>query len=642
VYYGYSQGLSGLWELFLYDSRPFATIVYYIGFAILGFKALHWHIFALMLRFLTIVFTWLYLQDIWPKHKREITWVAMLFAIYPLFKQHSLSVAYSLHWTGYLLFSISIWAMVQSVRKPHRFWPFTVLSVVTNISHLVLLEYFVGVELIRPIIIWLLVSEEERPINKRIQKSVKLWLPYFLVLIAFVIYRIYFIPRPEPGFERNDPTVIFDLLKSPVTTTIQLIKAALQDTTAILYSVWHNVINPGIFEITQPANIIAISIAILTGCALVIYLNNLRFENGDSSEPDKNWYRSALLVGILLTVLGPVPAWVTDQHITTDNPLWSDRYGLPSMVGASLVVVAIMEALISNKKYRMIILCILIGFSINWHILNTNDYRWSWIKQSRFYSQLYWRAPYIEPNTAFLSDGEVLNHMTEVSTSFALSTLYPKFEASRDVNYWFFNVSRRFKDTLEVLINGRPLKYSRFFSEFSGYSHDSLVILYEPKISPCLWVLRPEDQEIPVLPEITREIVMISNLDRIKIGSPYERPIPPQIFGSDPELGWCYYFQKGDLARQYQDWDQVVALWNGAAENGFSPGNGVEYIPFIEGFAHAGDWETAEEMTYKANDLTKMMSPILCSTWQRIEEETQPSETRDATLASLYNMLVCP
>jgi hypothetical protein len=186
------------------------------------------------------------------------------------------------------------------------------------------------------------------------------------------------------------------------------------------------------------------------------------------------------------------------------------------------------------------------------------------------------------------------------------------------------------------------LRKSAYSSRFSGYSHDSLVIFYEPGISPCLWVLGPEDHEIPALSEITREIAVISNLDRIKADSPNERPVPSQIFGSDPEHDWCYFFQKGDLAHQYRDWDQVVAIWIEAVGNGFRPGSGVEYIPFIEGFARTGDWETAEEMTYKANDLAKMMSPILCSTWQRIEGETQPSEIRDTTLVSLSSMLACP
>jgi hypothetical protein len=94
----------------------------------------------------------------------------------------------------------------------------------------------------------------------------------------------------------------------------------------------------------------------------------------------------------------------------------------------------LLEVLIKNKTYRMIILCSLVGFSISFHLLNSNNYRWLWIKQTNFYHQLYWRAPYIEPKTAILSDGEIFPRMGDYPTSFALSTLYPKLDDTRELN----------------------------------------------------------------------------------------------------------------------------------------------------------------------------------------------------------------
>ena len=108
VYYGFSRGLPSLWELFLFDNRPFASIVYYIGFSILGFKPLHWHILTLMLRTFTVLFVWLLLSVRWPHHKREATWASILFAVYPFFKLQPLAVSYTIHWLGYLLYTISI------------------------------------------------------------------------------------------------------------------------------------------------------------------------------------------------------------------------------------------------------------------------------------------------------------------------------------------------------------------------------------------------------------------------------------------------------------------------------------------------------------------------------------------------------
>jgi len=642
IYFGYTRGLPGLWQLFLYDSRPFAAYFYYLGFNLLGFHPLPWQFLALILRCLTVIITWFYLRDIWPDHLREVTWAAVLFAVYPLFKQQALSVAYSLHWAGFLFYTLSIWAMVKFIRQPARFGPYLLLSLFTSALHLVLLEYFAGIELIRPFILWLLLPENCKDLFARLKKVLKYWWPYLLILLAFVVYRIFFIPRPEAGFERNALILVQDFTQAPLATAIQLLQGALQDTTVILYQTWNQAIDPALFEITQPDNVKVILVILLVGTGLFLYLAHLKLNQREAPDHERNWSRPALLIGLVLTVLGPLPAWLTDQFITTDNPLWSDRYGLAAMLGASLVVVALLEALVTNPKYRLVVLSVLLGLAVGWQVITTNSYRRAWIKQSQFYWQLAWRAPYIQPGTALLSSEEIFPYMTEVSTSFALSSLYPKYGDAIELDYWFFSLSHRFGDKLEELLGGMPLRYQRNFARFNGRSQDSLVIFYEPQQYECLWVLGPGDADIRALPEITRQVTALSDLERIKIDSADARPVPTQIFGSEPGHTWCYYFEKADLARQYQDWPEVIALWDQASQNGFAPGNGVEYLPFIDGFAHTGDWQAAEQMTYTAEGLTRVMAPSLCATWQRIERESLPSDGRDQTLKQVYTDLQCP
>jgi hypothetical protein len=529
--------------------------------------------------------------------------------------------------------------MVQSLLKPHRFWLFTLFSLITAALHLLLIEYFSGIELVRPIILFLLLSKSDQRVRARLRRAFVMWSPYLLLLIGFFIYRTVLIPRPEPGFERNAPTLIYDFIAAPLSTGVRFIQLVLQETTAILYSAWENVLSPQLFTITQLPNLAALLIILLTGGALFFYLRNTQFEPEFNPHPARSWYLPALLVGLCLTVLGALPAWVTNQFITVDNPLWSDRYGLPSMLGASLVVIALLEGLVASRDARLVILSVLVGLSIGWHFLTANDYRRSWIKQTDFYWQLYWRAPFIEPGTALLSDGEVLSHMTELSTSFALSTLYPKLNDALPQDYWFFNIRRRFDENREELIEGTPLKYRRNFYIFSGHSHDSLVIFYEPQNYECLWVVRPEDSELRALPDLTRDVAVISSLDRIRADSSLARPIPVEIFGTEPPRAWCYYYQKADLARQLGDWEQIAALWREAAKNGFAPGNGVEYLPFIEGFARTGEWAIAAELTLIADQNARIMPPILCPTWQRIERDTPPSPARDQAIEQIYNQL---
>jgi len=420
-----------------------------------------------------------------------------------------------------------------------------------------------------------------------------------------------------------------------------LVESVLKDIAIILGAVWNNLINPDLIELTQPANLFAILIAAITCVLLFFYLYRLKFDETDFQHENKDWIRPALMVGIILTVLGPIPGWVTTQFISSKNPLWSDRFGMAAMVGASLLVVCLLEVLISKKVYRTFILSLLISLSISWHLINTNEFRWYWAKQSNFYQQLYWRAPYILPNTAILSDGEIFPRMGEYPTSFALNTLYPRAEDSKDLNYWFFSLNKRFNERREDLIKGTVLRDSQYSSRFSSDSLDSLLIYYLPKNNQCLWVVRPEFRDVPFLPEMTRSVSSISNLDRILNVAPEEGPHSYQIIGEGQDQSWCFYYQKAELARQFENWDEVVSLWEQASKEGYKAGNGLEYLPFIEGLARRDELETAEYLTYEANRITRQMRPVLCSVWDQIAREVPLSNTGEGITLRVIKELQC-
>lgn len=107
------------------------------------------------------------------------------------------------------------------------------------------------------------------------------------------------------------------------------------------------------------------------------------------------------------------------------------------------------------------------------------------------------------------------------------------------------------------------------------------------------------------------------------------------------EPNWCYYFEKADLARQYGQWEKITLLWQDAEASGYLPPNGVEYLPFIEGYARQGDWEQAIRLSKQANRITGAMPKILCPTWEKIAAEMEPSEAQSVALSELRNHLRC-
>ena len=73
--------------------------------------------------------------------------------------------------------------------------------------------------------------------------------------------------------------------------------------------------------------------------------------------------------------------------------------------------------------------------------------------------------------------------------------------------------------------------------------------------------------------------------------------VPPTIpFGSAPPAEWCYYFEKASYARQTGDWDEVLHLGEDAISRGFFAKDQIEWIPFLQAYAYAGNTTRLNEI----------------------------------------------
>jgi hypothetical protein len=130
-------------------------------------------------------------------------------------------------------------------------------------------------------------------------------------------------------------------------------------------------------------------------------------------------------------------------------------------------------------------------------------------------------------------------------------------------------------------------------------------------ISSCLHVI---DGSLPVYSEsetlLLRQVGEYSHVDRIDPSG--TAPVPPQaVFGSEPEHGWCYYYQRASLARQRGDWLEVGRLYDQVLAQGLETDDKSELIPFFEGLVNVGRVEEARalyEEQIKGN--AKMRVPL--------------------------------
>jgi hypothetical protein len=150
------------------------------------------------------------------------------------------------------------------------------------------------------------------------------------------------------------------------------------------------------------------------------------------------------------------------------------------------------------------------------------------------------------------------------------------------------------------------------------------------------------DSENQLIPEETllREAAQLSSSQWI--GSDRKVDLP-DIYGREPEHGWCFYFEKADLARQYGKWSEVVDLGNAAFSLGKGPGAPLELFLFIEGYAHTGDWGRALELSKQEFiQSPNFAGPLLCKLWGRILASTGESKEKELALLEIRTKLGCP
>jgi hypothetical protein len=616
-------GSEGYWEFYTFD-RPVSAWTYVVTMPLLGYNAPAWHIFTLLLRFATCLGMWFTLKGIWPERARAAGWATLLFAIYPIFIQQPISVAYSQHWITYLLFFVSLAGMIYAVRRPRWFWPLTVLSLLSAAGHLFTMEYFTGLEMIRPLVLWLVLSNEPASSRTRLRRTFLHYSPYLLVLAAFFIWRVFLLELP--GEDVNRLVLLDELRSSPLAAAFQLAITVLQDVVHAIAISWADLLDLNLIDYSRSINFLFWLAAIFTGIITFFFL--LKWERPAKTETlilDDRWPYHAMGFGMLIILVGMLPVWLSGRQMI--EGLYGNRFGLPAMFGAAVFWVGLLHWLVSGHKKQILLISIMIGLTIGLHLRVANDYRWSRTLQERFYWQLSWRAPSIAPGTAIYSDGEILPYVGWYSTSAGLNLLYPEGQ-DRDLNYWFFSLGREIDFRLPEVLSGITIEQSLRNFRFEGDSRHGLVIDYQPDVIDCLIVLSPEDTDLPDLPGFTRRALALSDLSRIQI----EASPPPdtRIFGPEPERGWCYLYQKAALAQQLEDWEEVVRLGDAAQAQGFNPRKSASdtpqgWLPFIEGYAMTGQLDRAVELSQTLIAEDDHIVARLCQLWGKIAARTQTS-----------------
>jgi len=601
-------------------NRPVWGMLYQLTTRLLPQIPAYWQIFALIWRWLGAVAVWGIVRELWKDKPRFALSVALLFLLYPGFNQQWGSYLYSHFFIVIFFYFYSIYLSLK--RK-------TIPAVIFSALNLWMMEYFFPLEFARVGFIWTSLRDEYPNARDRVKPTLKLWTPYLIVFALAVFSRLFIFNNQIYGFG-----LMSQLKSAPLATSLLLLQSVFKSLWTVTIAAWIQIfaaINPSVHGVRTVVLYVAVTLI-----AFAISISFLWKGNEELKSRRESFY--AIGLGLFLLPFAGAPFWSTGLSISLAHP--ASRFTLPFMFAACLIIAGLI-GLIKLPQVQYGLLALLIGLSAGRQFLWSTDYLRDWQAQKNLFWQMTWRAPGLKPNTLILMNEE-LSFYADNSISAPLNWIYAPANHSDQIDYVLFYPTNRLDHSLPALKKDIPIQYDYIAGRFTGNTSQVVALYYDPPA--CLRLLEPDidsNNRFILDDSHMREASALSNSEQILTSS---NAVMPAIYQPEPMHGWCYYFEKADLARQLGNWKEVAKLGDTAFKLDDHPNNPVERFVFIEGYAHVGDWDRALKLSKESYKVSKdYVQPLLCQLWARIETETADGlpAGRTEALSEVESMFSC-
>ncbi len=607
-------------RVYFSTSRPVWGAVYQITTRLLPQVPLYWQIFAILWRWAGVVILWAILRQLWPGRNQLAFLTCLFFLLYPGFNLQWVSYLTSHFYIVICIFLLSFLLMLWSFKLPDRYWLLTFTAMLLSLLNLWMMEYFYFLELVRPFIIFYALYQIQPGQRFWViaKQSFIRWLPYLSIFLLNVFYRAFVFTNVA-----YQNVLVAELKSNPLSAIFKLIKQVLSDLWLVSGQAWLRAFQWPNPSVDGPRTTLLYIFTFLSvGALIFLFLHRYIHDDDGKNNKPALW---AIFIGFVAMLLGGGPYWLATLNLSLSFP--ASRFTMSFMLGVSLLMAGIFELL--PWRARVVLASLLIAFAAGKQVMVSDAFRRDWQAQKDMFWQMSWRAPAMKPDTLVLMNEE-LSFYADNSISAPLNWIYAPDQSGENIHYVLFYPTNRKASSLSDLKPGLPVHFSYIAGEFDGNTSDALAFYYDPPA--CLRLLEPEldqDNRFILDDSLMREASALSNPDRI-LESP--NAVMPAAYAPEPAHGWCYYFEKAELARQFGKWDEVVSLGDAAFNLDDHPNNPVERFVFIEGYAHMGDWDHALKLSKESYKVSKdYVGPLLCRLWERIEADSANGLERDAS-----------
>lgn len=517
-------GLAG-YKYSLGWSRPFGIWIYAPLHILFGNHLVLWQMGAILLRTLS---AWL-LLDLIGRVKEEwripALWAAAACLLYPGFSQQAHAMQFSLHWAALSASLASQILMLRALEADHqkRRWTYMASSWLLACLGIFSTEYFIGLELLRFLILWVYLDDKKESIdfNKLDQQQTNKhtllsalyrWLPYLIPVLAFSAWRLFAAQIKYPS-----PLLLDDLRANPGEALSILLTRIPSDMQRSVFSAWKNAILhvPYFLESWH-----YIGFGIAASALIWFFLRRLSTNNPKTSK------KNAVIMigcGLALTLVSGLPLWISKMPLALSFP--ENRATLCLMVGVCLTLAGLASLVYSAGS---LMIAILLGFSLVFQFDICLVYANSWEKIQTFYQQLTICAPGLEPGTTLLYEEPFLLSYPANSLSALLNWTYDADNHGEEMSFDMLRVSERLGNSITALEPDLLIQHGTF----RGSTSQVLVVTLDAQ--GCPRFLYANDDTSEAVAPILRQASRIANPEVI-IENPTQ-PVRPPSFLLDKSL----------------------------------------------------------------------------------------------------------
>lgn len=623
--YLFTKGMSRaeVWNYFLID-RPFSSLIHWAFYPLLGTSVEAWHWLVMSLHWGAIVFLVATGLKLFPKRVTPIAWSGLLLAVFPGITRQFVAFTTAPHYVSMFFFSFSLWAMVSAIQmgnsggwKIRLLWS---LSWLAALFQVFIIEYFALMEAARLLVMLGMGSHGEagKTIRQRVVWALTRWAPYGLLLGFFLIFKFMLLPNwalAGGTVTKHQISLFEEFGGAPVNTVAALINLILQDGTFQLLSVWLLPLSAKDLDVSSKSYLVSWVAGLLGAGLAAAGVLAWQVKQGLGSAPTK---KQALWLAVTLAavmLLGGLPAWIIGRQGTVG--LWSSRFFLAQVLGSVplLVLVAMMFLGWNRPVAANLFFALLFAGGLAYQFREGNRYTLYWDAQEDYYWQLKTRAPGLVEGAFIASPYTPFARTSDYQIGYAIDLLYHAGDSSTQTKVWWFDAPDDLKNKETGEYKDKPVSGGMRNIAFDSGMGKALPVFYQPSRG-CLQVI--SDGYYLGEPLLSAEEEALFDLAHKDLILEAGNPAPEAVFGVEPTPDWCTYYQQAEKFRSEGDWEAIYHLWVNtlAEDDSLRPKYGPEYLPFIESFANAGDWERASNWSVKAGKLTREAKPFLCAAWQ--------------------------